>query len=264
MTGIAFVVAALAFALAGFGGHSVIALALAAIVIDVAVQASLILGQHTVYQLDPAARARLNSAFIAMFFAGGAAGSQLGSVVYHAGGWSALTVLGATLPLLALLYWSTERRRARRRNRARRTREPAAMIPLPHTCLPGPRGRSRAARDRGPAARRPRAARRAAPGPLLSSPCPALFRHRTASAPGLPRRVLPVFLPGEGAPRCLAQPCGRNPGPAEAARSRSGGIAARRPGPAVPPGHRPSSPGRPRPFALPSRFPESLPLEEES
>ncbi|MFJ8113402.1 MFS transporter [Streptomyces sp. NPDC096132] len=110
MTGVAFVVAVLAFALAGFGGHSVVLIALAAILIDMAVQTTLILGQHTVYQLDPAARARLNSAFIAMFFVGGAVGSQLGSVVYHAGGWAALTVLGAALPLIALLYWTTERR----------------------------------------------------------------------------------------------------------------------------------------------------------
>ncbi|WP_370740965.1 MFS transporter [Streptomyces sp. Ncost-T10-10d] len=110
VTGIAFVVAAVSFALAGFGGHSVILLALAAILIDMAVQATLILGQHTVYQLDPDARARLNSAFIAMFFAGGAAGSQLGSTVYHAWGWSAVAALGAALPLVALLYWATERR----------------------------------------------------------------------------------------------------------------------------------------------------------
>ncbi|MET8945749.1 MFS transporter [Streptomyces sp. NPDC004542] len=111
MTGISFVVAALAFALAGFGGHSVVLIALAAILVDMAVQTTLILGQHTVYQLDPAARARLNSAFIATFFAGGAVGSQLGSVMYHAGGWIALTALGAALPLLALLYWTTEGRR---------------------------------------------------------------------------------------------------------------------------------------------------------
>ncbi|MGP4043148.1 MFS transporter [Streptomyces sp. 2A115] len=109
MTGVAFVVAAVAFALAGFGGHSVVLLALAAILIDMAVQTTLILGQHTVYQLDPDARARLNSAFIATFFLGGAAGSQLGSVVYHSGGWTGLTVLGAALPLAALLYWLSER-----------------------------------------------------------------------------------------------------------------------------------------------------------
>ncbi|WP_327248400.1 MFS transporter [Streptomyces sp. NBC_01320] len=109
MTGVAFAVAAVAFALAGFGQHSIILIALAAILIDMAVQTTLILGQHTIYQLDPNARARLNSAFIATFFLGGAAGSQLGSIVYHAGGWSALTILGAALPVLALLYWTTER-----------------------------------------------------------------------------------------------------------------------------------------------------------
>ncbi|MGW1797138.1 MFS transporter [Streptomyces sp. NPDC001984] len=110
MTGVALAVAALAFALAGFGRHSIILIALAAILIDMAVQTTLILGQHTVYQLDPTARARLNSAFIATFFIGGAAGSQLGSVMYHMEGWTGLTVLGSVLSLIALLYWSTERR----------------------------------------------------------------------------------------------------------------------------------------------------------
>ncbi|MGW1027169.1 MFS transporter [Streptomyces sp. NPDC002577] len=111
MTAAAFVVAALAFALAGLGRHSIVLIALAAILIDMAVQTTLILGQHTVYQLDATARARLNSAFIAMFFVGGAAGSQLGSLVFHTAGWTGLTVLGAALPLLALVYWTSEHRR---------------------------------------------------------------------------------------------------------------------------------------------------------
>ncbi|MGW5482334.1 MFS transporter [Streptomyces sp. NPDC004008] len=115
VTGVAFAVAALAFAVAGLGGHSIVLLALAAIAVDMAVQTTLILGQHTVYQLDPAARARLNSAFIATFFLGGALGSQLGSVAYRSGGWGAVTVLGAALPVLALLYWLTEHRAAGRR-----------------------------------------------------------------------------------------------------------------------------------------------------
>jgi predicted MFS family arabinose efflux permease len=109
VTGVALVVAAVAFALAGPGGHSIVLLALAAILLDMAVQTTLILGQHTVYQLDAGARARLNSAFIATFFLGGALGSQLGSIAYRAGGWSAVTVFGAVLPVLALLYWTTER-----------------------------------------------------------------------------------------------------------------------------------------------------------
>ncbi|WP_393101376.1 MFS transporter [Streptomyces sp. LN325] len=114
VTGVAFVVAAVAFAAAGFGQEHVALLAVAAILIDMAVQTTLILGQHTIYQLDANARARLNSAFIATFFIGGALGSQFGSIAYHAAGWTAVSVLGAALPVLALLYWTTERGAARR------------------------------------------------------------------------------------------------------------------------------------------------------
>lgn len=110
VTGGAFAAAAVAFAVAGFGQHSIVFVALAAVVVDMAVQTSLILGQHTVYQLDAHARARLNSAFIAVFFLGGALGSQLGSFAYRAAGWGAVSAFGAALPLLALLYWLTERR----------------------------------------------------------------------------------------------------------------------------------------------------------
>lgn len=114
MTGIAFVVAALAFAVAGFGQRQIILIALAGILIDVAVQTTLILGQHTIYRLDAGARSRLNSAFMAVFFAGGALGSQLGSLAYHAAGWTGVSVLGAALPLIALAYWVTGRRSGRK------------------------------------------------------------------------------------------------------------------------------------------------------
>jgi predicted MFS family arabinose efflux permease len=110
LTGVAFGVAAVSFAVAGLGQHSVVLLALAAILVDMAVQTTLILGQHTIYRLDSRALARLNSAFIATFFLGGALGSQLGSLAYRSGGWGAVAVLGTALPLLALLYWLTEHR----------------------------------------------------------------------------------------------------------------------------------------------------------
>lgn len=114
LTGVAFGVAAVSFAVAGLGQHSVVLLALAAILVDMAVQTTLILGQHTIYRLDSRALARLNSAFIATFFLGGALGSQLGSLAYRSGGWGAVAVLGTALPLLALLYWLTEHRAAGR------------------------------------------------------------------------------------------------------------------------------------------------------
>ncbi|MFJ5608640.1 MFS transporter [Streptomyces sp. NPDC093221] len=115
MTAVAFVTAALAFGLAGVGRHSVIALGAAAVLLDMAVQTTLILGQQVIYRLDGQARSRLNSAFMATFFVGGAVGSQAGSYAYHAGGWTSVALLGAALPALALLYWIAEWRGPRRR-----------------------------------------------------------------------------------------------------------------------------------------------------
>ncbi|MDX2644133.1 MFS transporter [Streptomyces sp. PA03-1a] len=125
VTGTALGVAAVAFAVAGFGQHSIILIAFAAVLIDMAVQTSLILGQHTIYQLDAAARSRLNSAFIAIFFVGGALGSQLGALAYHADGWRAVSVLGAALPLIGLGYWATERRAARKSAEAATAQAPS-------------------------------------------------------------------------------------------------------------------------------------------
>ncbi|MFD8481568.1 MFS transporter [Kitasatospora sp. NPDC059673] len=110
LTGAALLVASGSAVLAGLGGHRIVLLALAAIVLDVAVQTTLILGQHVVYQLDPGARARLNSVFIATFFLGGALGSEFGTVAYHAGGWWAVAGLAAVLPLLPLAHWAADRK----------------------------------------------------------------------------------------------------------------------------------------------------------
>jgi len=65
------------------------------------------LGRHVRQVGQPRA---LNSVHIATFFAGGAIGSQTGSIVCHAYGWTGVTVLGTLLPILALLYWATEGR----------------------------------------------------------------------------------------------------------------------------------------------------------
>lgn len=73
---------------------------------------SLSTGQHTVYPLDPQARARINSALIAIFFTGGAIGSEVGSLAYRAAGWSVLCVFGGPLSVAALLHWLTERKTA--------------------------------------------------------------------------------------------------------------------------------------------------------
>lgn len=103
---------------AGLAAHQILVLAAAAVLLDCAVQCSLIFGQHTIYQLDADARARITSVYIATFFIGGAIGSQLGTFAYHLGNWHAVTLTAATFPVLATLAWTTDRTRTRRKRRA--------------------------------------------------------------------------------------------------------------------------------------------------
>ena len=103
---VALILAPLAFAPnllnAGLGWIGLIA---TAIVLDFAVQMSMVLGQRTIYALEPQSRARLNALYMTSIFVGGAIGSALASPVYERFGWSGTALLAAGLPLLALLVF---------------------------------------------------------------------------------------------------------------------------------------------------------------
>lgn len=105
-----------AFALAGWAGAalSVVGLAVSAILLDVAVQANLVMSQRVIYGLDPAARGRINAGFMTSIFVGGAAGSFLGALIYVQGGWGWVAATGAMLGTLALLLLALEQWRAPR------------------------------------------------------------------------------------------------------------------------------------------------------
>lgn len=83
-------------------------LAVAAIVLDAAVAANLVLGQRALFALGAEIRSRLNGLYFALFFAGGALGSALGGWVYAQYGWHAALVTGMLLPALALPAWLWE------------------------------------------------------------------------------------------------------------------------------------------------------------
>lgn len=101
---VALILAPLAFAPnllnAGLGWIGLIA---TAIVLDFAVQMSMVLGQRSIYALEPQSRARLNALYMTSIFVGGAIGSALASPVYEHFSWSGTALLAAGLPLLALL-----------------------------------------------------------------------------------------------------------------------------------------------------------------
>ncbi|TCC57733.1 MFS transporter [Kribbella pittospori] len=105
-TGVVFALAAVAMAVAGFGVHHLVVLALAGILLDLAVQGNLVLSQQEIYALRPDARSRLNTVFIASVFFGGATGSALSGVVYAHAGWTGIAILGVVLSLVGVVIWA--------------------------------------------------------------------------------------------------------------------------------------------------------------
>jgi predicted MFS family arabinose efflux permease len=103
---VAMVLAPLAF-LIGLSqpGYSIIGLAITGILLDFAVQLNMVLGQRAVYALDPASRGRLNALYMTSIFIGGAIGSALASSIYEQAGWQGVILLGAGLPIIALIVF---------------------------------------------------------------------------------------------------------------------------------------------------------------
>ena len=103
--------AALAFLVALAGGVTVSwpLLLVAALILDLAVAANLVTGQHAIFAAGTEVRGRLNGLYLAMFFAGGSFGSFISGYALTLGGWTAVCVAGLIFPLIALVYFATER-----------------------------------------------------------------------------------------------------------------------------------------------------------
>lgn len=72
------------------------------ILLDFAVQSAMVSNQHIVFALRPEARNRLNTIYMTSVFLGGSLGSAGATVVWHHGGWLAVSAYGAALALLSL------------------------------------------------------------------------------------------------------------------------------------------------------------------
>lgn len=92
------------------GSGSLVCFIAGMLVIDLALQAVHISNQNVVYQLDPAARSRINSVYMTSYFIGAASGSALGSVAWQHGGWTGASLLGLALAGLAAVALGYDRR----------------------------------------------------------------------------------------------------------------------------------------------------------
>ena len=97
--------------LAPFGSKmSIVFFIVAAILLEFGVTTNLVVGQRVIYSLAPELRSRLNGIYMVVFFMGGAFGSAVGGHAYSYGGWTLSATTGLVLPIIAVIYFMTEKR----------------------------------------------------------------------------------------------------------------------------------------------------------
>jgi predicted MFS family arabinose efflux permease len=89
---------------------SIVGIVVVVIVLDIAVQANLILGQTRLLALSASARSRLNTAIVVSNFLGGAFGSVIAGPLWAFGGWTAIIIAALAINLTGLIVWTFTRR----------------------------------------------------------------------------------------------------------------------------------------------------------
>ncbi|MEZ2349345.1 MFS transporter [Caballeronia sp. RCC_10] len=100
------VLVAVSFVVFALSSRSIAGLVIGVIVLDVGVQAAQISNQSRIYALKPEARSRVNTVYMVAYFIGGAAGSALASLAWHAMGWTGVCIVGlAATGLAGFSHW---------------------------------------------------------------------------------------------------------------------------------------------------------------
>lgn len=112
-TGASIAVVLLSFVIGAAAVHfrSLAGLVAAAVLLDGAVQMCNVLSLRSLYMLAPELRGRLNGLFFTSIFLCAAIASGVAAALYAFHGWGAVSLLGAGVALLALLFYATEFRR---------------------------------------------------------------------------------------------------------------------------------------------------------
>ncbi|WP_199111164.1 MFS transporter [Collimonas sp. PA-H2] len=94
--------------------HSLWALTLGIVLLDMGGQAIHVVNQSMIFQTQPAAHSRLVACYMLFYTVGSGAGAILSTSMYAAAGWSGVCLLGAIVSLLALLFWGVTLPRLKR------------------------------------------------------------------------------------------------------------------------------------------------------
>ncbi|ANS63090.1 major facilitator transporter [Streptomyces lincolnensis] len=109
-TGVGLALLALSWLPIGLTGRSLWALAVGAVLLDFAVQAVHVTNQTLIHAVRPDAGSRIIGGYMVFYSAGSGLGALGASLAYATAGWPAVTVLGTSFSLAALLLWAATRR----------------------------------------------------------------------------------------------------------------------------------------------------------
>nr|WP_256019391.1 MFS transporter [Paenibacillus kribbensis] len=105
-TGIALSLLLLAWLPIRYTEHSLFALVLGIILLDLAVQAVHVTNQSMIFTVRPEARSRLTASYMIFYSIGSAIGAIASTHVYAYAGWNGVCLLGAGVSALALIFWA--------------------------------------------------------------------------------------------------------------------------------------------------------------
>jgi predicted MFS family arabinose efflux permease len=108
-TGLSWILAIASWVASDLGAHSLAWLLVGILVLDIATQARNIMNQAQIFAISADARSRINTAYVAGNFVGGAIGSIAATLLWAAGGWNAVMIAGGALSLAGFVLWLATR-----------------------------------------------------------------------------------------------------------------------------------------------------------
>ncbi|MDM5230830.1 MFS transporter [Lysinibacillus pakistanensis] len=105
-TGISLALLLLSWLFIRYLEHSLMALVIGIILLDLAVQAVHVTNQAMILPLRAEARSRLTAGYMVFYSIGGASGSIASTQMYAYFGWGGVCLLGASISAFALLFWA--------------------------------------------------------------------------------------------------------------------------------------------------------------
>jgi len=109
-TGAALILLLVSWLPISYTSHSLLALILGIVLLDLAVQAVHVTNQSMILKVRPEARSRLTAAYMLFYSIGSATGSIVSTLIYGGYGWNGVCSLGAVVSAAALLFWFLTRR----------------------------------------------------------------------------------------------------------------------------------------------------------